>query len=74
MPVWKYDEKCYLTNIDKEVTDYAVGKSKTEGGFGVINFTTDMPYILDLTFYRYEFEKYNEVIKGYTISTNNKTY
>ena len=33
-----------------------------------------MPYILYLTFYRYEFEKTKEVIKGYTISKINKLY
>ena len=35
----------------------AVGKYKTEGDIEVISFTKDMPYILDLTFYKYEFEK-----------------
>ena len=73
MPVWKYNDKCYLKNKDKQITDYAVDKSKTEGGIEVINFTKDMPYILDLTFYRYELEKSNEVNKGYTIfEINNK--
>ena len=36
-----------------------------------------MPYILDLTFYKYEFEKPKEVIKGYTgctISTISEIY
>ena len=33
-----------------------------------------MPYMLDLLFYRYEFEKSKEVIKGYTISKINKAY
>ena len=42
----------------KKVTDYAVDKSKTDGDIGVISFTKDMPYILDLTFYRYGFERF----------------
>ena len=48
---------------DNKVTDYAVDKSKTDGDIEVINFTKCMPYILDLTFYRYESEKYKEVIE-----------
>ena len=71
MPVWKYSDKCYPKVNDKKVTDYAVDKSKTYGDTQVINFTKDMPYMLDLTFYKYEFEKSKEVIKGYTISKTN---
>ncbi len=37
-------------------------------------FKRDTPYIIDLTFYRYEFEKNGETIKGYTISEINKIY
>ena len=40
----------------------------------VINFTKDMPYALDLTFYRYEFGKSKKVIKGSTISKTNEIY
>ena len=68
MSVWRYNETCYLNINDKKVTDYAVGKSKTDGEIEVVNFTKGMPYIFDLTFYRYDIEKSNEVIKGYTIS------
>ena len=50
MPVWKYNDKCFLKDNDKKVTGYAVDKSKTDGDIDVINFTKDMPYILDLTF------------------------
>ena len=41
----------------KRVIDYTVGKSKTCGGIEVIIFTNNMPYMLDLTFYKYELEK-----------------
>ena len=34
----------------------------------------DIPYIMDLTFKEYDFEKDNETIKGYTISEINKIY
>ena len=33
-----------------------------------------MPYIMDLTFYRYDFERNKEIIKGYKISRFDKTY
>ena len=50
--------KCQFGNIminitnDKYAIGYAVGKSKTDGD--IEDFTKDMPYILDLAFYRYE--------------------
>ena len=31
-----------------------------------------MPYIMDLTFFKYEFEKSKKIIKGDTISKNQK--
>ena len=62
-----YDFRCM------HMTTYAY-HAKTDGDIEVINFTKYMPYILDLTCYRYEFEKYRYVIKGYTISKINKTY
>ena len=74
MPVWKYTDKCYLKANDNKVIDYAVDKSKIDGDIEVMNFTKYMPYILGLTFYRYEFEKDKEQIQGYTISRINKTY
>ena len=39
MPVWKYNDKCYSTTNDKNVIEYAVDKSKTDGDIEVINFT-----------------------------------
>ena len=56
MPIWKYNDKCYLTVNDKRVTDYAVDKYKTDGDIEVINLTKYMPYILDLTIYKYDVE------------------
>ena len=44
----------------------------TDGDIEVIKFTKYLPYVLDLTSYRYEFEKSKEIIKGYTISKINK--
>ena len=46
MPVWKYNDKCYLKVNDTRVTDYAVDKSKADGNVEVIIFTKDTPYIL----------------------------
>ena len=40
MPIWRYNEKCYLRVNDKKwATDYAFDKSKTDGDIEVINFT-----------------------------------
>ena len=49
--------------MTKSFIDYAVGKSKTGGDIEVINLTKGMPYILDLTFYRYELEKMKNILK-----------
>ena len=45
-----------------------------DNGIEQIEFKKDTPYIIDLTFYRYEFEKNGETIKGYTISEINNIY
>ena len=58
----------------KAGTGYAVDEFKTDGDIEVINFTKDTHYVLDLTFYRYGFEKSKEVIKGYTCSKLSRTY
>ena len=39
MPIWKYNDKCNLKVNDKHVTDYAVGKYKTDGDIEIINST-----------------------------------
>ena len=56
MTVWKHSAKCYLRINDTTVTDYAVDKYKTDGDIEVINLTKYMPYILDLTIYKYDVE------------------
>ena len=57
MPVWKYNGEFYLPNNDKTITGYAVEVSRTDGEIEVISFTKCMPYIMDLTFYIYGFQK-----------------
>ena len=76
MPVWEYEEKYYLKINDKKVLQYSVDQfnENNENGIEQITFTKDVPYIMDLTFYRYEFEKNKETIKGYTISKINNIY
>ena len=64
MLVWKYNDACCLNINDEQVSEYAVEVSKTDGEIEVISFTKDMPYIMDLRFNRYEFEKNEEIIKG----------
>ena len=60
MPIWEYNDKYYL-KIN------AVKVKETQ-----ISFQKDVPYIMDLTFTKYDFQKGGEQIKGYTISEINK--
>jgi hypothetical protein len=60
MPIWEYNDKYYL-KIN------AVKVKETQ-----ISFQKDVPYIMDLTFTKYDFEKNGEQIKGYSISEINK--
>ena len=39
-----------------------------------IEFKKDKPYIIDLTFSKYDFQKKGEQITGYSISEINKIY
>ena len=41
---------------------------------GEVEFKKDVPYIMDLTFSKYDFEKKGEQITGYSISEINKIY
>lgn len=79
IPVWKYEDKCYLKINEKKVFQYVMDKTNDDQNNYIpllqqIQFEKDTPYIIDLTFYRYEFEKDKETIKGYTISEINKIY
>ena len=64
IPIWDYNDKIYLKINDvkiKELSDYP-------------NFQKDVPYIMDITFKKYDFEKKGEQIIGYSISEINKIY
>ena len=64
IPIWDYNDKIYLKINDvkiKELSDYP-------------NFQKDVPYIMDITFKKYDFEKKGEQITGYSISEINKIY
>ena len=60
MPIWEYNEKYYLKIKSEKVKETQV------------EFQKDVPYIMDLTFTKYDFQKGNEQVKGYTISEINK--
>ena len=64
IPIWDYNDKIYLKINDvkiKELSDYPT-------------FQKDVPYIMDITFKKYDFEKKGEQITGYSISEINKIY
>ena len=60
MPIWEYYDKYYLKIKSEKVKEAQV------------EFQKDVPYIMDLTFSKYDFQKGGEQIKGYTISEINK--
>ena len=64
MPIWEYNGKFYL-----KIHAVRVKEVKVET---VLN--KDHPYIMDLTFSKYDFQKNGEQITGYSISEINKTY
>ena len=64
MPIWDYNDKFYLKINDLKIRELP----------GKIEFSKDVPYLMDLTFSKYDFEKNGEQITGYSICENNTTY
>ena len=64
MPLWDYNGKFFLKVNDLKIKEL----------LGVRVFQKDVPYIMDLTFSKYDFQKNGEQITGYSISEINKHY
>ena len=64
MPIWDYNEKFYL-----KINDVKIKELPDEP-----TFEKDIPYIMDITFSKYDFEKKGERITGFSISKINKIY
>merc|ERR1711966_235868 len=64
MPIWDYNDKFYL-----KINDVKIKELPNEH-----TFQKDVPYIMDITFKKYDFEKKGEQIIGYSISEINKIY
>ena len=64
MPIWDYNDKFYL-----KINDIKIKELPNEHTFQI-----DVPYIMDITFKKYDFEKKGEQIIGYSISEINKIY
>ena len=64
MPIWDYNEKFYL-----KINDVKIKELPDEP-----TFQKDVPYIMDITFSKYDFEKKGERITGFSISKINKIY
>ena len=62
MIIWDYNDEFYLKTNDVKIRELP----------GEIEFRTDVPYIMDLTFSKYDFEKKGEQITGYSVSEINK--
>ena len=64
MPLWDYNDKFYLKTNDLKIRELP----------GEHVFQKDVPYIMDLTFSKYDFQKNGGQIIGYSISQINKIY
>ena len=64
MPLWIYNDKIYLKINDIKIKELP----------GDTSFQKDVPYIMDITFKKYDFQKNGEQITGYSISEINKIY
>ena len=64
MPIWDYNNKFYLKINDLKIRELP----------GKVDFSKDVPYVMDLTFSKYDFEKNGEQITGYSICEINKIY
>ena len=64
MQLWDYNDKFYLKINDSKIRELP----------GDRVFQKDVPFIMDLTFSKYDFQKNGEQITGYSISEINKIY
>ena len=62
MPIWNYNNKFYLKTNDLKIKELP----------GEPSFQKHVPYIMDLTFSKYDVEKNGEQITGYSICENSK--
>ena len=64
IPIWDYNDKIYL-----KINDVKIKELPNEH-----SFQKDVPYIFDITFSKYDFQKNGEQITGWSISEINKIY
>ena len=64
MFIWDYNDIFYLKTNDVKIRELPNERV----------FKKDVPYIMDLTFSKYDFQKNGEQITGYSISEINKIY
>ena len=64
MQIWDYNGKFYLKVNDVKIRELP----------GEIEFKKDVPYIMDVTFSKYDFKKNGEQITGCPISEINNNY
>ena len=64
IPIWEYNNQLYMN-----ITAVKVKEAQVENCF-----KKDVPYIMDLMFTKYDFQKNGEHINGCSISEINKNY
>ena len=62
MPIWDYNDKFYLKTNGLKIKELPGDRA----------FQKDVPYIMDITFSKYDFQKNGDQITGYSISEINK--
>ena len=73
IPIWEYNNKLYLKINAVKVKEVA-GMLRKDALQIETGFKKDLPYIMDLTFTKYDFQKNGEQITGFSISETNKIY
>ena len=63
MPIWDYNDKLYSKTNDIKIRELPGNEHV---------FQKDVPYIMDLTFSKYDFQKNGDQITWYSISEINK--
>ena len=65
MPVWTYNDKCYYKNNDNKLlnTELIYHMKFPNAEFSYLVLQKYMPYIMDLTFHKYEFEQIKNILK-----------
>ena len=74
MQIWEYNGKPYLKFNEQKVCDYSTDLMNESDGSEITQLIIKkyVPYIMDVTFTKHEFENNQEHVKGHAASKINK--